>query len=153
LKSSSKVQNQVSFAQPVQPYLHLVPSLSPLFPLAESWCQLTSQIVDISVGPELLRHIVDTLGNPIDRKGPINATEHCHASLKAPGILSHGSAHGGWHKTHQHHGSHWLWLTQVDHWRTSDCQTAVAIDTILNQERWNNGKVVLCLCPHWSDTI
>jgi len=41
-KSSSKVPNQVSFAQPVQPYLPLVPSLSPLFPLAESWCQLST---------------------------------------------------------------------------------------------------------------
>ena len=47
----------------------------------------TGQIVDVPVDPELLGHVVDALGNPIDRKGPINASECHRASLKAPGIL------------------------------------------------------------------
>ena len=49
----------------------------------------TGQIVDVPVGPELLGRVVDPLGNPIDGKGPINATERRRASLKAPGILPH----------------------------------------------------------------
>ena len=36
---------------------------------------------------ELLGRVVDALGNPIDGKGPINATEKRRAQLKAPGIL------------------------------------------------------------------
>jgi F-type H+-transporting ATPase subunit alpha len=47
----------------------------------------TGQIVDIPIGPELLGRVVDALKNPIDGKGPINATERHRASLKAPGIL------------------------------------------------------------------
>ena len=47
----------------------------------------TGQIVDVPVGPELLGRVVDALGNPIDGKGPINASLRSRASLKAPGIL------------------------------------------------------------------
>ena len=35
----------------------------------------TGQIVDVPVGPELLGRVVDALGNPIDGKGPINASD------------------------------------------------------------------------------
>src|SRR5210317_2576131 len=34
----------------------------------------TNAIVDVPVGPELLGRVVDGLGNPIDGKGPINAS-------------------------------------------------------------------------------
>ncbi|EIN08100.1 hypothetical protein PUNSTDRAFT_88901 [Punctularia strigosozonata HHB-11173 SS5] len=47
----------------------------------------TGQIVDVPVGPTLLGRVVDALGNPIDGKGPIEATQRSRASLKAPGIL------------------------------------------------------------------
>ena len=47
----------------------------------------THQIVDVPIGPGLLGRVVDALGNPIDGKGPIEAVERHHASLKAPGIL------------------------------------------------------------------
>ena len=47
----------------------------------------TGQIVDVPVGPELLGRVVDALGNPIDGKGPINATQRSRLSLKAPGSL------------------------------------------------------------------
>ncbi|KIM56144.1 hypothetical protein SCLCIDRAFT_1147394 [Scleroderma citrinum Foug A] len=39
----------------------------------------TSQIIDLPVCPGLLGHVVDALGNLIDSKGPIEATEHRHA--------------------------------------------------------------------------
>ena len=44
----------------------------------------TGQIVGVPVGPELLRRLVHVPGNPTNRKGPINATEHHRASLKPP---------------------------------------------------------------------
>ena len=47
----------------------------------------TGQIVGVPIGPGLLSRVVDALGNPIDSKGPIEAIEHCCASLKVPGIL------------------------------------------------------------------
>ncbi|KIM51191.1 hypothetical protein SCLCIDRAFT_1169168 [Scleroderma citrinum Foug A] len=39
----------------------------------------TGQIIDLPVGPGLLGHVVDALGNLIDGKGPIEATEHYRA--------------------------------------------------------------------------
>ena len=47
----------------------------------------TGAIVDVPVGPELLGRVVDALGNPIDGKGPINATRRARVDVKAPGII------------------------------------------------------------------
>ena len=47
----------------------------------------TGEIVDVSVGKELLGRVVDGLGNPIDGKGTINAKEKRRIELKAPGII------------------------------------------------------------------
>ncbi len=44
----------------------------------------TGAIVDVPVGPELLGRVVDALGNPIDGKGPINATRRARVDVKAP---------------------------------------------------------------------
>ena len=102
----------------------------------------TGEIVDVSVGPGLLGH-VDALGNPIDGKGPIEAIERRHVSPKAPGILPHRSV-----KQPMMTG-----LKPVDamvpigrgqrELIIGDRQTgktAVAIDTIFNQKRWNDDK-------------
>ena len=35
----------------------------------------TGEIVDVPIGKELLGRVVDALGNPVDGKGPINASE------------------------------------------------------------------------------
>jgi F-type H+-transporting ATPase subunit alpha len=48
----------------------------------------TGQIVDVPVGPELLGRVVDALGNPIDGKGPINATERRRASFSRQPLVS-----------------------------------------------------------------
>ena len=53
----------------------------------------TKAIVDIPVGKGLLGRVVDPLGNPIDGKGPIEATERRVADVKAPGILPRKSVH------------------------------------------------------------
>ena len=47
----------------------------------------TETIVDVPVGKGLLGRVVDALGNPIDGKGPIEATERQRVEVKAPGII------------------------------------------------------------------
>jgi F-type H+-transporting ATPase subunit alpha len=53
----------------------------------------TKAIVDVPVGKGLLGRVVDPLGNPIDGKGPIAATERRLVDVKAPGILPRKSVH------------------------------------------------------------
>ncbi|MER8973402.1 MULTISPECIES: F0F1 ATP synthase subunit alpha [unclassified Mesorhizobium] len=47
----------------------------------------TGAIVDAPVGMGLLGRVVDALGNPIDGKGQIQATERKRVDVKAPGII------------------------------------------------------------------
>jgi F-type H+/Na+-transporting ATPase subunit alpha len=53
----------------------------------------TGQIVDVPVGKGLLGRVVDALGNPLDGKGPIVATERRLVETKAPGIIPRKSVH------------------------------------------------------------
>ncbi len=53
----------------------------------------TGTIVDVPVGRELLGRVVDPLGNPIDGKGPIEASERRRVEVKAPGIMPRKSVH------------------------------------------------------------
>ena len=53
----------------------------------------TRAIVDAPVGKALLGRVVDALGNPIDGKGPIAATERRRVDVKAPGIIPRKSVH------------------------------------------------------------
>jgi len=102
----------------------------------------TGEIVDVPVGPEMLGRVVDALGNPIDGKGPINTKERRRAQLKAPGILPRRSVNQPVQTG----------LKSVDamvpigrgqrELIIGDRQTgktAVALDAMLNQKRWNNG--------------
>ena len=99
--------------------------------------------MDVPVGPEMLGRVIDALGNPIDGKGPIKTTERRRAQLKAPGILPRQSV-----REPVQTG-----LKSIDamvpigrgqrELIIGDRQTgktAVALDTILNQKRWNNGS-------------
>src|ERR1700716_1306736 len=47
----------------------------------------TGAIVDTPVGKGLPGRVVDALGNPIDGKGPIQASERKRVDVKAPGII------------------------------------------------------------------
>jgi F-type H+/Na+-transporting ATPase subunit alpha len=53
----------------------------------------TGAIVDVPVGKGLLGRVVDALGNPIDSKGPIQASERRRVDVKAPGIIPRKSVH------------------------------------------------------------
>ena len=49
--------------------------------------------MDVPIGKGLLGRVVDALGNPIDGKGPIEATERSRVEVKAPGIIPRKSVH------------------------------------------------------------
>ena len=53
----------------------------------------TNSIVDVPAGDALLGRVVDGLGNPLDGKGPIAASERRIADVKAPGIIPRKSVH------------------------------------------------------------
>lgn len=103
----------------------------------------TGEIVDAPVGPKMLGRVVDALGNPIDGRGPIETTERSRAQLKAPGILPRRSVNQPVQTG----------LKAIDamvpigrgqrELIIGDRQTgktAIALDTILNQRRWNNSN-------------
>jgi len=47
----------------------------------------TGKIVQVPVGEELIGRVVNPLGEPLDGKGPINATEFRPVEWKAPGVI------------------------------------------------------------------
>ena len=50
-------------------------------------------IVDVPIGRELLGRVVNALGQPIDGKGDLKATERSPIDVKAPGIIDRQSVH------------------------------------------------------------
>lgn len=53
----------------------------------------TERIVEVPVGEALLGRVVNALGQPIDGKGPINATKYREIERVAPGIITRKSVH------------------------------------------------------------
>lgn len=51
-------------------------------------CKTTGRLLQVPVGPGLLGRVVDTLGNPLDGKGPIEAAAHYPVEKIASGIIS-----------------------------------------------------------------
>ena len=49
------------------------------------------KIVEVPVGKGLLGRVVDSLGNPIDGKGPLKDVEYKRIEVKAPGIIDRQS--------------------------------------------------------------
>ncbi len=47
----------------------------------------TGRILEVPVGRELLGRVVDPLGNPLDGKGPLNATQTSPIERVAPGVI------------------------------------------------------------------
>lgn len=102
----------------------------------------TGKIVEVPTGPELLGRVVDGLGNPIDGKGPLNNSSTAKAEVKAPGILPRRSVFEPMQSGLKSVDA----LVPVGRGQREliigDRQTgktAVALDTILNQKRWNSG--------------
>ncbi|KAE8365834.1 P-loop containing nucleoside triphosphate hydrolase protein [Aspergillus caelatus] len=103
----------------------------------------TGEIVDVPVGPELLGRVVDALGNPIDGKGPLNTKAKSRAQLKAPGILPRRSVNQPVQTGMKCVDS----MVPIGRGQREliigDRQTgktAVALDAMLNQKRWNSSS-------------
>merc|ERR1712184_108682 len=112
----------------------------------------TGAIVDVPVGNEILGRVVDALGNPIDGKGPIGCKERYRVGLKAPGIIPRQSVKEPMQTGIKAVDS----LVPIGRGQREliigDRQTgktAVAIDTIINQKRFNEGgdkkKMLYCI--------
>ena len=104
----------------------------------------TGRILEVPVGPELIGRVVNTLGQPIDGKGPINAKETDVIEKVAPGVIARQSVSQPVQTG----------LKSIDamvpigrgqrELIIGDRQTgktAVAIDTIINQK----GKDLICI--------
>ena len=48
----------------------------------------TGRILEVPTGPELLGRVVDALGTPIDGKGPLNASSSSPVEKVAPGVIA-----------------------------------------------------------------
>lgn len=104
----------------------------------------TKSIVEVPVGPELLGRVVDSLGNPIDDMGPINAKQTRQIEIKAPGIIKRKPVHEPLQTGIKAIDS----MIPIGRGQREliigdrkTGKTAVAIDTIINQK----GKDVKCI--------
>ncbi|CAL1537596.1 unnamed protein product [Lymnaea stagnalis] len=101
----------------------------------------TGAIVDVPVGLELLGRVVDALGNPIDAKGPLGSKLRARVGVKAPGIIPRTSVREPMQTGIKAVDS----LVPIGRGQREliigDRQTgktAIAIDTIINQKRFND---------------
>jgi len=112
----------------------------------------TGAIVDVPVGIEMLGRVVDALGQPIDGKGPLGTKEKFRVGLKAPGIIPRQSVKEPMQTGIKAVDS----LVPIGRGQREliigDRQTgktAVAIDTIINQKRFNESddakKKLFCI--------
>ncbi|MBL7176469.1 MAG: F0F1 ATP synthase subunit alpha [Desulfobacteraceae bacterium] len=53
----------------------------------------TGRIAEIPVGEAVLGRVIDAVGNPIDGKGPIDATEYRRIETVAPGVIARQPVH------------------------------------------------------------
>jgi F-type H+-transporting ATPase subunit alpha len=55
------------------------------------WVRCTGRVLEVPVGEGLLGRVVDSLGAPLDGKGPVQATETSPIEKIAPGVISRKS--------------------------------------------------------------
>uniref|UniRef100_A0A914USP6 Mitochondrial ATP synthase alpha subunit n=1 Tax=Plectus sambesii TaxID=2011161 RepID=A0A914USP6_9BILA len=102
----------------------------------------TGAIVDVPVGEALLGRVVDALGNPIDGRGPIDTKQRSRVGVKAPGIIPRIGVREPMLTGVKAVDS----LVPIGRGQREliigDRQTgktAIAIDCIINQKRFNDG--------------
>ncbi|MFT6398983.1 MAG: F-type H+-transporting ATPase subunit alpha [Bradymonadia bacterium] len=108
----------------------------------------TGRIVEVPVGKGLVGRVVNALGQPIDGKGPIETDTYQRVEVKAPGIIQRKSVHEPMQTGLKAIDS----LVPIGRGQREliigDRQTgktAVAIDTIINQQN-ENTKENPCYC-------
>jgi len=108
----------------------------------------TGRILEVPVGEALLGRVVDALGNPIDGKGPIQATTLSPIEKIAPGVIDRQSVNEplatGWKAVDA--------MTPIGRGQREliigDRQTgksAIAIDAIINQKNTGVKCVYVCI--------
>lgn len=103
----------------------------------------TGNIVDVPTGEGLLGRVVDALGNPIDGKGPLTNVTRQRVSVKAPGIIPRESVREPMQTGIKSIDS----MVPIGRGQREliigDRQTgktAIALDTIINQKKWNDSQ-------------
>jgi F-type H+-transporting ATPase subunit alpha len=104
----------------------------------------TGELLSVPVGPEMIGRVVDTLGNPVDGKGPILTTRRRPIESPAPGIVDRQPVKQPLQTGIKAIDS----MTPVGRGQREliigdrkTGKTAIAIDTIINQKEEN----VLCV--------
>lgn len=111
--------------------------------------QRTRRIASVPVGKELLGRVVNSIGEPLDGRGPINATQFIELDRKAPGVIYRQSVNEPLQTG----------LKAIDSMipigrgqreliigDRQTGKTAIAIDTIINQKSTHNtDKPVYCI--------
>jgi F-type H+-transporting ATPase subunit alpha len=97
----------------------------------------TGRIAEVPVGDAVLGRVVDSVGNPLDGKGPINATEFRRIEVVAPGVIARQSVNEPMYTGLKAIDA----MTPVGRGQREliigDRQigkTAIAVDTIINQK-------------------
>jgi F-type H+-transporting ATPase subunit alpha len=111
---------------------------------AGATAKLSGRVLEVPVGPELVGRVVNPLGQPIDGKGPIKATQKSRVERNAPGVLARKSVHEPM----------MTGITAIDamvpigrgqrELLIGDRQTgktAIAVDTMINQHRQGTGVI------------
>ncbi len=109
----------------------------------------SGRILDVPVGKALLGRVVNSLGEPLDGKGPIETDDRRLVEIKAPGIVSRKSVHQPLQTGLKAIDA----LVPIGRGQREliigDRQTgktAVAIDTIINQKKgFDSGDPVYCI--------
>ncbi|MDF2720349.1 MAG: synthase subunit alpha [Paenibacillus sp.] len=104
----------------------------------------TGKIMQVPVGEAMLGRVVNSLGQPVDGKGPINTTEFRPVESQAPGVIDRKSVHEPMQTGIKAidamvpigRGQRELIIGD-----RQTGKTAIAIDTIINQK----GNGVLCI--------
>ena len=122
----------------------------------------TKKIASINVGDGMLGRVIDTMGNPIDGKGPVEGeTFEMPIERKAPGVIFREPVNEPLQTGIKAidamipigRGQRELIIGD-----RQTGKTAVAIDTIINQKEINKSgdekkKIILYLCCNWSKKI
>ena len=85
----------------------------------------TGRILEVPVGRALLGRVVNSLGEPIDGKGPVEAEATSPIEKVAPGVITRQSvspAGADRSQVHRRHGADRSWPARADHRRPPDRQ-------------------------------
>jgi F-type H+/Na+-transporting ATPase subunit alpha len=109
----------------------------------------TGTVLSVPVGDALLGRVVDPLGNPIDGKGPINATERRLLETQAPSVVERQPVHEPLQtgiKTIDSMTPIGRGQRQLIIGDRQTGKTALLVDTIINQRQfWGTDKAVKCI--------